>query len=197
MRIAPRGDGSLAAAKTLLRAERTDDPDRGQRSCDEQQDAACDQDWGTLRRRAPSHPPGAAGGQYRQRPSHVPRRSRRPGSRRLHARHRLANTRAPARLIPGTLSCPRFRCRLGLFDTSTAVRLRSPSWSPPDTSPGAFSSSLTTTVFSQRSMRRFDASPEGRRRRATTFITRTAPHQEGLPTHTSSPPRSWHTTGRP
>jgi hypothetical protein len=49
------------------------------------------------------------------------------------------------------------------FDASSAVRSRSPSRSPPDTSPGAFSASLTTTVFSQRSMRRFDASP----RRAT------------------------------
>ena len=38
---------------------------------------------------------------YRGVPSHVPRDSRRPGSRRLHAGHRLANTRAPARLIPG------------------------------------------------------------------------------------------------
>ena len=36
---------------------------------------------------------------YRRSPSHVPYKSRRPGSRRLYAGHRLANTRAPARLI--------------------------------------------------------------------------------------------------
>src|SRR6266568_6715245 len=82
-----------------------------------------------------STPPG---GRYRHRPSHVPCRSRRPGSRRLHAGHHLANTRAPARLIPGVLSCPRFRCRPRLFDTSTAVRSRSPSRSPPDTSRAPF-----------------------------------------------------------
>src|SRR5665809_65827 len=34
-------------------------------------------------------------------PSHVPRESSRSGSRRLHAGHRLANQRAPARLLPG------------------------------------------------------------------------------------------------
>ena len=64
------------------------------------------------------------------------------------------------------------------FDTSTAIRLRSPSRSPPDTLTGAFSSSFTTTVFSQRSTRWFGTS----RRRAVpkghTFISHTAPHQE-------------------
>jgi hypothetical protein len=74
------------------------------------------------------------------------------------------------------------------FDTSTAVRSRSPSWSPPDASSAPFPRSLTTTVFSQRSTRRFDASP----RRATPkghnpFITCTAPHQEDLPTSNPSP----------
>ncbi len=54
------------------------------------------------------HATSATGGRYRHRPSHVPCRSRRPGSRRLHAGHHLANTRAPARPIPEALSCPRF-----------------------------------------------------------------------------------------
>ena len=63
------------------------------------------------------------------------------------------------------------------------IRSRSPSRSLPDASAGAFSSSLTTTVFSQRSMRRLEASL----RRATpkgheTFISRTAPHQGLAPT---------------
>jgi hypothetical protein len=41
------------------------------------------------------------GRRYRHPPSHVPCKTCRPGSRRLYAGHRLANRRAPARLIPG------------------------------------------------------------------------------------------------
>src|ERR1019366_3487898 len=41
----------------------------------------------------------------------------------------------------------------------TTLQQWSSSRSPPDASPDAFSSSLTTTVFSQRSMRRLEASP--------------------------------------
>jgi hypothetical protein len=52
-------------------------------------------------RRAPSCPRRLpAPRQCRHPPSHVPCRSRRPDSRRLHAGHRLASKRAPARLIP-------------------------------------------------------------------------------------------------
>jgi hypothetical protein len=40
------------------------------------------------------------GRRYQRSPSHVPCKSRRPGSRRLYAGHHLASTRAPARLIP-------------------------------------------------------------------------------------------------
>ena len=88
---------------------------------------------------------------------------------------------------------PRFRCHLSGLDTSTAVRLRSPSRSPPDAITRAFSSSLTTTVFSQRSMRWLDASP----RRATpkghqSFISCTAPRSV-TPLPQSDLPRSWHT----
>jgi len=50
---------------------------------------------------APSRPGTQRREHYRHAPSHVPRRSRRPGSRHLHAGHRLASKRAPARLIPG------------------------------------------------------------------------------------------------
>ena len=52
------------------------------------------------------------------------------------------------------------------FDTSAVNRLRSSSRSLPDASNDAFSSSLTTTVPSQRSMRRFEITPAGRLRRA-------------------------------
>src|SRR6266487_4185851 len=72
---------------------------------------------------SPSNPDG----QYRVMPSHVPRRSRRPGSRRLHAGHRLANQRAPARLIPGSNGYPGFDVICYYFDTSTVIRLHSPS----------------------------------------------------------------------
>ena len=98
-------------------------------------------------RRAPSHPPTPPGadGPYRRPPSHVPCRSRRPGSRRLHAGHHLANQRAPARLIPETLVLSGFDAISFRFDTSSADRLRSPSWSPPDAS---------RTPFPHRSPRR-------------------------------------------
>jgi hypothetical protein len=105
----------------------------------------------------------ALGGQYQDLPSPVPYGSRSPDSRRLHAGHHLANRRAPARLIPELRSHPGFDVVWFPFDTSAAIHLRSSSRTPPDASYDAFSSSLTTTVFSQRSMRRFEASP----RRAT------------------------------
>jgi DDE_Tnp_1-associated len=50
--------------------------------------------------RSLSPAPRQRAGQYRDTPSPVPRGSRRPGSRRLHAGHRLASQRTPARLIP-------------------------------------------------------------------------------------------------
>ena len=89
-------------------------------------------------------PLAARGGQCRDVPSHVPRGTRRSGSRRLHAGHHLASQRAPARLIPGSSGHPGFDAVCFYFDTSAAIRLRSPSRSPPDASAGAFSTSLTT-----------------------------------------------------
>src|SRR3954454_3848518 len=98
------------------------------------------------------------------------------------------------------------------LDASSAVHSRSPSRSLPDAVIRAFSSSLTTTVFSQRSMRRFDTSPAGRHRRArpsspaqhrdrslsyqATSRVRGTPH---LPNVISCTPilRATSTTGRP
>ena len=54
-----------------------------------------------------SHP-APAGRSIRHPPSRVPCGSRRPGSRRLHAGHRLASKRISARLIPEPLGCPGF-----------------------------------------------------------------------------------------
>ena len=114
-------------------------------------------------RDTPSPHPASRPGHIRARLLHVPRGSRRPGSRRLNAGHRLASKRAPARLIPGSHGHPGFDATLSISTRHRTISFRSPSRSPPDASTGAFSSSLTTTVFSQRSMRRFEASP----RRAT------------------------------
>jgi hypothetical protein len=79
------------------------------------------------------------------------------------------------------------------FDTSTAIRLRSPSRSPPDTSPVPFPHRSPRSRHHSRSMWRFGASP----RRAApkgrqSFISCTAPLPQALPT--SSPlPCSGHT----
>src|SRR5207237_1864654 len=53
-----------------------------------------------FRRPGRSLSPPTPGQPYRGTPSHVPRKSSRPGSRRLHAGHRLAGKRTPSRLIP-------------------------------------------------------------------------------------------------
>jgi hypothetical protein len=58
-----------------------------------------------------------------------PHASRRPGSRHLHAGHRLASKRVSARLIPGQALLPRFRCRFPLSTLQrwfTRVRLPGP-----------------------------------------------------------------------
>ena len=78
------------------------------------------------------------------------------------------------------------------YDTSAVVHSRSPSRSPPDAITGAFSPSLTTTVFSQRGMRRFEASlrratPKGRNLHHPSSI---AP--DAL-SYMSTPSRSGHT----
>ena len=67
------------------------------------------------------------------------------------------------------------------YDTSTAIPHGdcAPSFrSPPDASRAPFSTSLTTTVFSQRSMWWFEASHRRATPKGQTFISCTAPHQE-------------------
>ena len=87
----------------------------------------------------------------------------------------------PARLIPETHTIAPV---LMSSERVTTLQQWSSSGSLPDASPCAFSSSLTTTVFSQRSMRRLEAAP----RRAApgghqSPISRAAPHQETLHTY--------------
>jgi hypothetical protein len=62
------------------------------------------------------------------------------------------------------------------FDTSSAVRSRSPSRSPPDAFCCAFSPRLTTMVFSQPSLRRFDITPRRCDAEGPDLIPCTAPH---------------------
>jgi len=79
------------------------------------------------------------------------------------------------------------------YDTSSAVRSRSPSRSPPDASTCAFPPALTTTVISQRSLGRFDASPRRATPKGQTFISCTAPHPARPPTQQPHLLRSWRT----
>jgi hypothetical protein len=126
--------------------------------------------WHSLSRPAPVERPGPP---YRRSPSPVRCKSRRPGSRRLHAGHHLASNRdtrqAPS---PEHSQIPSFRCHLDFAtDASTAhphQGLPRPeasgtcSWSPPDASSPAFSPSLTTSVFSQPSTPRRGQGRSGR-----------------------------------
>ena len=129
--------------------------------------------------------PQQQGPAYRRSPSHVPCKSRRPGSHRLYAGHHLANKRAPARLIPEegqgppVLMSPKYLrrfnndTRTGRPDRALLARLPDPHLTR---SSRAFSLSLSTTVFSQCTTGRFSACP----RRPTlegqlASISRTAP----------------------
>ena len=89
----------------------------------------------------------------------------------------------PSRSTPHT---PRFRRHFDFDnDTSPAISTFETAHRLPDphlTHPCAFSVSLTTTVFSQRSTRRFGASPRRATPKGPTFISRTAPHQRTSPT---------------
>jgi hypothetical protein len=123
------------------------------------------------------------GRRYRHPPSHVPCKTCRPGSRRLCAGHRLANKRAPARLIPGkgqgspvsmsSLNSRRFDsdALAGFPAQALLARLRGPHLMR---SCRTFSLSLTTTVFSQRSTGWFDACPRRPTSEGHTSISCTA-----------------------
>ena len=90
----------------------------------------------------------------------------------------------PARLIPGEFSGPPVSMPPKTYDASTTTpdnkpdaleRLPGPHLTR---SSHAFSLTLTTTVFSQRSSRRFDAYPRGSTPKGQqSFISRTAPLQ--------------------
>ena len=147
-------------------------------------------------------PPPAPGPTPRRRPGRHPGPAERPPGPRHPARtrrpapdSRLASQRTPARLIPESPKHPGFDVIWVGFDTSATIRLRSPSRSPPDASHDAFSSSLTTTVFSQPSMRRFKASL---RRATPKGPDPSSPAQHRIRTRpTSAPPRAQDTLWNP
>jgi len=132
----------------------------------------------------PSHHPH--GRSYKGGPSHVPYSRSRPGSRRLHAGHHLANRRAPARLIPGTTRNPGFDVMFNHLDTSSAIHSRSPSWSPPDASGTPSPHRSPPRPHDRRSMRRLKPPPQGDSE-GPTFISCTAPPSATI-TYTSRPP---------
>ena len=108
---------------------------------------------------------------YRRSPSHVPCKSRRPGSRRLHAGHRLASRRAPARLIPGQKVTPGSDAALSNNDASTANPVTgafnaTSSWSPPDASCAPFPDRSPRQCSTNAASGGLAPTPKGRRWRA-------------------------------
>jgi hypothetical protein len=67
---------------------------------------------GTLPLAARRTDPQARTAALERSPSHVPCKSRRPGSRRLNAGHHLANNAGSRQAHPGNAGAPRFRCHL-------------------------------------------------------------------------------------
>jgi hypothetical protein len=154
--------------------------------------------YGFSRSATPSRHPHNRGQQCRGVPSHVPHRSSRPGSRRLHAGHRLAKKHGhPPDSSRADLLHPGFDVTLLSNDTSTAIPETRTAHRLPDPH-------LTHLV------RLFHIAhhdglqptqhvvvcrhpPQGRRRRAKSFISCTAPCPKVLTYKQNSLPRSWHT----
>ncbi len=80
-----------------------------------------------------------ATGRPRARNDRFPRSTPKPGpsSRHLHAGQHLGRKQVSPRLIPGQDPKPGFAVASGVFDTSSVVRSRSPSWPTPDALHGA------------------------------------------------------------
>jgi hypothetical protein len=90
---------------------------------------------------------------------------------------------------PATFRSSQFRCRLWTFDTSAAIRSRSPSRSPPDTHAGAFSPTLTTLGDQPSAARGGLEPPPARRLRRASHPPSLAQHhskQGLLPIHLPS-----------
>ena len=107
---------------------------------------------------------------YTDRPQHAHRQHRgegfprsapapEPGSRHLHAGHRLARTAGTRQTHPGARSRPRFRCRPHAFGTSAVVHSRSPSQLAPDASCAPFPQCSPPRLIHRSSLRWFRTSP--------------------------------------
>ena len=103
----------------------------------------------------------------------------------------------PPDSIPGPLIHPGFDANHS-FRCFISGELSSPSRSPADVIKDAFSSTLTTTVFNQCSLRCFEASPQGGSGGPTILHLPCSYAHETLssPTQGQHPLRSWHTPGR-
>ena len=111
-------------------------------------------------------------------PSQVPCESRRPGSCRLNAGHRSASNRDARRAqLPQPGTWPRFRCPFKLNDTSTAVRVHSSSWSPPDASCAPFPHRSPRRSSANAACGGLASSPEGRCRRANLHLSHSTSSQ--------------------
>ena len=132
---------------------------------------------GFCRWQAPSRDHHEPRSPFRRSPSHVPCKSRRPGSRRLYAGHHLARNAGTRQAHPGrNTRPPGFDAISDLSTPQQRTPTRRPradasgtsSWSPPDAITATpFPWTLTTTVFSQRSTRAvWRLPPQDRRWRA-------------------------------
>jgi hypothetical protein len=135
---------------------------------------------------------------YTDRPQHAHRQHRGegfprsapapdPGSRHLHAGHRLARTAGTRQTHPGARSRPRFRCRPHAFGTSAVVHSRSPSRLAPDASCAPFPQCSPPRLIHRSNLRWFRTSPCMSGPGGPTSITSAAP-QPATRSSTSHPP---------
>ena len=110
-----------------------------------------------------------------------------PGSRHLHAGHRLARTAGTRQTHPEARSRPRFRCRPHAFGTSAVVHSRSPSRLAPDASCAPFPQCSPPRLIHRSSLRWFRTSPCMSGPGGPTSITSAAP-QPATRSSTSHPP---------
>ena len=131
---------------------------------------------------------------YRHTPSHVSCSSRRSDSRRLHAGHRLANKRAPARLIPGLCTHPSFDA-ISYFSTlpQRFARARLPDPRLTALTPPFSSIAPHNGLQPMQHRGGLTPPPAGRRRRATKPSSTTQHCLKKVYLHPTPLRRSWHT----
>jgi hypothetical protein len=142
-----------------------------------------------------SHPPPCGErALYRHTLSHVSCSSRRSDSRRLHAGHRLANKRAPARLFPGLCTHPGFDA-ISYFSTLPQRFARARLPDPRLTALKPPFSSIAPHNGLQPMQHRggLTPPPAGRRRRATKPSSTTQHCLKKVYLHPTPLRRSWHT----